>query len=148
MLRVSFNSKMWIAWGVLAFLAIGYELGRGLMQADAATASIMLSIALFNPLYLVWLIRALHGPKLVPSDEPPFILPTSAWGFIWRCYIVYFVQLGISAMILQALPVGKITEALPWELFFLISSPIATWLLFSRDRKGQLSYILAAFGGY
>jgi hypothetical protein len=44
--------------------------------------------------------------------------------------------------------VAQLSSFSSWEMYFIITAPIAIWALFSRDRKGQAKLLLRIFRGY
>jgi hypothetical protein len=95
---------------------------------------------------LYWL-RVMRGNATADSKTPPY-LPGQmrTWGYIWR-YCVLFVAALILMVAFAYLVLGKPREPLSsiaavWmNLCFLCSTLVACWLLFSKARVKQLSWL-------
>ncbi len=149
----AFDAQMWIAWCFLAFIAFGYVVLRIMHSPSLETQITLAGVALGNPWILIYLIRALRGGNRKCSDLADDAPRLSAWGYFWRSYIVFLSSIPVLAVISEFVPIPKVIEAtgielVGWEILFVVSAIFCTWLLFSRDRTGQVKILLSAVQRY
>ena len=155
MFELKFSTQMKKAWVWLSL----YLLSLSLLRLVHPTEPIALKLALLagviaNPgilLYLIRLVRSLRQATHEIIDSSSLL---STWGWFWRAFVLLFFQVPMLLLARLALPINlpvnefTALELLLWEGPFTFASAVGAWLLFSRDRLGQLRLMISTVRGY
>ena len=152
---IQFNAKMCIGWVLAAWIVISWNFGKLIEQdAPAATRWWVVGFIILNLGIALQLIRKVRGTNEDWRDRSDGAAQLSALGYMWRSVVAYFGGSAIFAALRQVLSLDVrfteigVWEALMWEIPFLFSMAFGTWLLFSRDRRGQAKVLFSALRGY
>lgn len=155
MFGIKFNSQMRWAWLFLSLIFLSYVLLRLIRPDEPIVMKVVLvAMCITNAGVLVFLVRAFRGPSRNWRDHSETAEPLSAWGYLWRAYIAFFSQFPVLILINLAIPINlhvnrfSPIEVVVWEIPFVLASALGTWLLFSRDRRGQAKTLMASLRGY
>lgn len=114
---------------------------------------VIVGICFLHPGVLVFLVRAFRGPNRDWRDRSEGAAQLSTWGYFWRAYVIYFSPVAILPLLKLVIPFHlpdqlSAFEQAVWEIPLLLVSTLGTWLLFSRDRRGQAALLIASIRGY
>lgn len=103
--------------------------------------------ATYNAFFVFLLSKLSTENGLLKSKKPITI-----WGYIWRTSIVNYISL-IPAMfatlvIAGAPPYTSILTVMLIYILHVLTSIIAVWCIFSKDRKSQIGWLLSLGRGY
>ena len=150
-----FDSKIFVAWAVAAFYLVSMRHTQ-MLSPDIPAANKWLAIVLtiFNVGLALQLIRRFRGPNRDWRDRSAGAAQLSAWGYIWRSVVANFAGgatlmlvekvLSLDHMLIEFTPL----DMMIWEVPSVLSIALGTWLLFSRDRRGQFKVLFSAVRGY
>jgi hypothetical protein len=155
MFAVRFNSQMRWAWFFLSFIFFGWVAIRLVNPAESVAIKLVLAgMCIFNPGLLIALVRAFRGPNRDWRNVAENATPLSAWGYFWRAYVAFLCQGPVLFLVSLVVPLNlhidrfSAAEMAMWEVPFVLASVLVTWVLFSRDRKGQVAVVITTLRGY
>jgi hypothetical protein len=107
-------------------------------------------LTVLQAFYLVWLIHLLRGEEKQHKNKPQWVTSIGLWGYVWRVLVIYWAS--ASVMVLGVLLLGMRPPPGNLPLLWIVSMnvglmsamPLVCWLLFSRDRKGQLLWLVSS----
>ena len=156
---IRFNTKMCVAW-VFAALWLWSYLRMNLRQHSGVpvTTGLWLFESWFAGSVVVrvgvalQLIRKLRGTNRNWQDRSDGAAQLSVWGWTWRAMVATLaaiVPVAIASYAFPALaPSTGYVEGGVRELLALLSIAVVVWLLFSRDRRGQIRVLFSALRGF
>lgn len=155
MFNVKLNAQMVRAWSLLSLLFLGMVILR-LIRPDESVVMkmVLVGVCILNPGILVSLVRVCRGPNRDWREQSEGAEPLSTWGYFWRAYVAFFSQFPILILVNLLVPVNlhvdrfSAVEVVLWEIPFVLASALGTWLLFSRDRRGQARTLMVSLRGY
>lgn len=150
-----FDSKIFFAWAVAAFYLVSLR-HKEFFSPDVPAANKWLAfvIIIFNVGFAIQLIRRFRGPNRDWRDLSSNAAQLSAWGYTWRSVIANFAGGATIVLVEKALSLDHMLvdftplEMIFWEVPFGLGIAIGTWLLFSRDRRGQFKVLFSSVRGY
>ncbi len=114
-----------------------------LSPGDFSTLNIMLSLIL----ELVWVYLLVLLIRLVRTEDDLGVM-----GYLWRCivskYLSLFVALFSIVAFFGSLHVPSIKSTSIILISGMLVSIFVVWVIFSKNRKSQLYWLLAIFRGY
>lgn len=157
MFSLKFDSAMKKGWFWLAFLTISNSLLQFIRtDLDSLTKVVLFFILILNAGILVQLVDRI-GSNKDNSEELIIKVPNfSPWGYVWRGYIAIWSMIPILVFIKSIVPIQLPTvkgqfstfDLILLEPLFFAMAAIAIWTLFSKNRVGQLKFIVSGFRGY
>ncbi len=112
-------------------------------------------LTVVHSFYVVWLIFVLRGEESRHKTNPLVVTSIGVWGYIWRAFVTTWLSsllmvlvLGLEIWLFGVKPPRTGALPLEWMLsmnvVIIAVMPVTCWLLFSRDRKGQLLWLTSA----
>lgn len=151
MFETKFTRQMKISWICLALCLLILEWLQPTELFDAKVVSIVISVV--EPGILVYLIRFVRHWRSAISAEAE-ATELSTWSYFWRGVVLFFFKVPILSLLNNFVPMklvaNEITaiELVLWEAPLAFGSALGAWLLFSKDRRGQLQLLVASIRGY
>lgn len=155
MFEFEFNSKMRNAW-IMSSLYLLSVIGLRLMNpAESWLEKVALvCICVVLPVALIFTIRAVRGANADWKNHDADAKKLSTWGYMWRALVGYFSQVPVLLLLQAFLPFkldgSRLTafQLAAWCIPSMVVAVIGTWMIFSRDRRGQFAYIVSSARGY
>jgi len=112
-------------------------------------SAVSLFVYVFFSIYCIYSMRGLEKT----SRKPPYAKSSiGIWGICWRAFILNTLSVIGAGLVLLPINGSFEIDSLSWwaVLFIatLVITPIFCWLIFSKDRKGQLTWCFSIFRGY
>ena len=160
MSKLGFSSSMLWAWAWLAIYLLGLTVFSTAGTAEGKnfagiveTSPLMYIAAIINSGILIYLIKTVRQQTSdhIETINTPGL---NTWGYLWRGFVLYFLQIPLFFVILFVLPlnlnVNKFDAGpiLISEIIFIVTSAVCAWTLFSKDRRNQVRKMFATFRGY
>ena len=155
MLGVKFTLPMKKAWVWLSLYLLSLSLLRLVRPSESLDVNLVLfAKVLLDPGVLIFLIYSARCSYSAGQAEPASSAGLSTWGWFWRAFILHFFQIPVFLLVSLFLPISLNVQSFGalqlvlWEVPFALASAIGAWLLFSKDRKGQLRLLITSLRGY
>lgn len=151
MFEFDMNRKMKLAWLGLSPLILVYTLGVHIVDPEIpifVRIGFVISSIVYAGL-LIYIINMVRGSSVNTRGDDIIPVKLSAWSYLWRGLLAYYGQVLIILLLQSILPihinVKEFTplERLGWTVPSLLFSVIAAWAFFSRNRLGQIKFLLA-----
>ena len=128
------EKPVWTAWFIMLAIFILLFLVRLIQQRPSRLHPIVqFPFRAIWAGYLILVVRFFAGPRGIskPGEQVDHL---TAWGYLWRSWILFFISLAVLTVGLVAL--NNAVMSLAVMIFgFLIAPPIAGWIFFGRRRK-------------
>jgi hypothetical protein len=142
------NTRFLLAWVLSSFVLLSFStlslINPDLSSVDAWALGSLIAV---NAAVGIYLIRVVRGPNEDWRDYSLDGPKLSALGYAWRSSVAglasnVLLQTGLAVFAVDA-SVSQFTPAwwLGMELCTLLGMAVSAWLLFSRDRLGQLRFL-------
>ena len=153
------RTRRWLrflfAWLITAYALLSLKL-RSLIGEDVPFLHAAASIAFIagHAALSVYVVRLVRGPNKNWRDYSEDAAPLSAWGFGWRAVVASLCGMMVLYAVATALRFDytriefTIALMIAWEAPLGLATAVSAWVLYSRDRRGQLKYVLGTLRGY
>jgi hypothetical protein len=147
---MKFTPPMIRAFLILSLLTIimtGMEYMR--YETSLATKVIYFFITVFDAAFIVAMINSLCRKPLADFSDAVAGTGFNTWGYLWRSFISYFSFIPLWTLLVTIIPLNFPDRGDYDSRTLLLMLPIAMacwtfaiWLLFSRNRLGQIKFLL------
>ena len=149
------RSKFFLAWAIATYGLISLQY-KQLLNPDIPGMNRLLAVGLtaVDVLIALELIRRFRGMNRDWKDRSTTAVQLSVWGKAWRAMVASFAG-GIVILLIEnvfsldhrLIDFTPVTMIL-WEVPRALAIAIGTWLLFSSNRRSQLSTLFSSIRGY
>ena len=146
-----YRGVVWSAWSIVSLLAL-LPASRHMGSPDAVMTAFALLSAALRGATAVLAVYVLHGAQLPSRKSPYGMLPMSLGGLVWRSYLAMLLSLLpmllVAYLVLGPADVYTMPRLLLGLAIGMVSEVFVVWLLFSKDRVGQLRWCISLLRGY
>ena len=148
---------MTIASLIMVIISTAFTVASYFIPADSDTKMFTLeneSISLLmQTLYIliaVLLIKRIRGNKVINEKEKNIASEIKVIGYIWRTYLIKYISLFLSVFVMAVTfkPIPSIQHTITAFIFQLLFTVPIIWLLFSRNKRKNIQWLLSLFRGY
>lgn len=147
---MKFTPPMFRAFLIISVLTVimtGMEYMR--YETNLTTKVIYFFITVFDAAFIVAMLDSLCRKPPADFSEAGAGTGFNTWGYLWRAYISYFSLIPLWTLLATIFPLNLPNRGDYDSGTLLLMLPIAMacwtfaiWLLFSRNRLGQIKFLL------
>jgi len=148
LIRWKLFSSWVVASSVLAVLSPSWLFDSEISAAEKCTGLVLIAMKAAFAIELVRRCRGLNQDLAVRSESSPQL---SVWGVAWRAVVANLAGVVVLLVFERLFSVDFIRVDLlapPMVIGRAYAIAVGTWLLFSRDRRAQLSAVISVVRGY
>lgn len=103
--------------------------------------------------FVFYCLVNMHGGIKRSRKAPYHEMSIGIWGYFWRGFLIFY--LSFACILFIAFIFNLKNAKVEFFVLFITTSilnflfiPLITWIFFSKDRKGQINWVLSFLRGY